>query len=232
MNHVISLRKTANSPVPGEAAKMVGVVEQRVTGLLVFILIGCSLFITHFLTLIPMAVLYAIFMYMGVAPMFELEFFQRILLLLMPKNNLPDLVYLRHVRLSRVHLFTCIQLICLVILFLLKLNKTVSITFPLMILSLVFIRFGMQYIFTEKELTYLDEIIPGMSLESKKENRRKKKKLHLNELNDEVFEKARRDHRVSFSAELNTYTHDHEENENVVKKNGISEPLLNIELQK
>ena len=108
-----------------------------------------------------MAVLYAIFLYMGVTPMGELEFVQRILLLFRPRNNLPDLVYLRQVRLSRVHLFTLIQIICLVILFLLKMNKMISITFPLMVVSLVFIRFGLNYVFTEKELSYLDDLIPG-----------------------------------------------------------------------
>jgi sodium bicarbonate cotransporter 8 len=49
MNHVIALRKTANSSVPGVQAKVVGVIEQRVTGFVVFILIGCSLFITDLL---------------------------------------------------------------------------------------------------------------------------------------------------------------------------------------
>ena len=80
-----------------------------------------------------MAVLYAIFMYMGVTPMAELEFYQRILIMFMPKKLQPDLGFLRHVRLHRVHLFTAIQIACLAVLFALKLNKTVSITFPLMV---------------------------------------------------------------------------------------------------
>ena len=80
-----------------------------------------------------MPVLYAIFMYMGVTPMGELEFFQRILLFLMPKKYQPDLVFLRHVRLGRVHLFTLIQIICLILLFVLKLFKAISIVFPMMV---------------------------------------------------------------------------------------------------
>lgn len=88
-----------------------------------------------------MAVLYAIFMYMGVTPMSELEFYQRILIMFMPKKLQPDLGFLRHVRLHRVHLFTAIQIICLAVLFALKLNKTISITFPLMvfIINLLFL---------------------------------------------------------------------------------------------
>ncbi|RNA30529.1 Sodium-driven chloride bicarbonate [Brachionus plicatilis] len=184
MNHVIALRKTSESTVPGEAPKLIGVMEQRVTGTVVFLLIGCSIFITEILSYIPMAVLYAIFMYMGVTPMGELEFFQRIQLLLMPKKHQPDLVYLRHVRLSRVHLFTIIQLICLVILFILKMNKKVSITFPLMVLALVFIRYALSYFFTEKELSYLDDILPGTG--------KKKKVLNVGEVNIDILEQARK----------------------------------------
>lgn len=80
-----------------------------------------------------MAVLYAIFLYMGVTPMSELEFYQRILLMFMPRKQQPDLLFLRHVRLWRVHLFTIIQIMCLLVLFLLKLNETISISFPLMV---------------------------------------------------------------------------------------------------
>jgi hypothetical protein len=139
---------------------------------------------------------------MGVTPMSELEFFQRILLLFMPKKSQPDLVFLRHVRLYRVHLFTLIQLVCLIILFLLKLNKTISISFPLMVLSLIFIRFGMNYVFTEKELSFLDDVIPGTSLNKNK----RKRKLNLNNLNPDVFEKARKNRRSSFRTHLDSYT--------------------------
>ena len=52
MNHVIALRKTSESTVPGEAPKLIGVIEQRVTGTVVFILIGCSIFLTRMLSVI------------------------------------------------------------------------------------------------------------------------------------------------------------------------------------
>lgn len=109
-----------------------------------------------------MPVLYAIFMYMGVTPMGELELYKRILLLFMPKKHQPDHIFTRHVRLYRVHLFTFIQIICLVILYALKMNKTISITFPLMVVCLVFIRFALNYVFTDKELNYLDDILPAL----------------------------------------------------------------------
>ena len=145
-----------------------------------------------------MPVLYAIFIYMGVAPLFELEFFHRILLIFMAKGSQSDLVFLRHVRLSRVHLFTFIQIFCLVGLFLFKINKSISITFPLMVLSLVFIRFGMSYIFTEKELTFLDDLIPGMNSQ-----RKRRKSLNLRDIDTKIYEKARQDRAVGFSTNMN-----------------------------
>ena len=150
-----------------------------------------------------MPVLYSIFMYMGVTPMGELEFFQRMLLMLMPKKHQPNLSYLRHVRLFRVNLFTAIQMICLAVLFFLKLNKTISITFPLMVLAFIFIRIAMSYIFTEKELSYLDDLIPGMGVS------KRKRQLSINQVNVEVFEKARKDPLANYlkeriSEQLNT----------------------------
>lgn len=134
--------------------------------------------------------------------MSELEFYQRVLLILMPKKHQPDLVFLRHVRLNRVNLFTFIQVVCLICLFLLKLYKTISITFPIMVLALVFIRLFLNYVFTEKELSYLDDIIPGTET-------KRKRRISLNELLEKVellereVKKPSRIHKESFTTELN-----------------------------
>jgi hypothetical protein len=49
INHVISLKKESESAAPGEKPKFLGVIEQRVTSLLVFILIGSSVFLANLL---------------------------------------------------------------------------------------------------------------------------------------------------------------------------------------
>ena len=54
------------------------------------------------------------------------------MLYLIPPKHQPDYVYLRHVKLWRVHLFTLVQLTCLVLLWLIKTSKA-SIVFPLMV---------------------------------------------------------------------------------------------------
>jgi len=62
-----------------------------------------------------------------------LQFVQRVLIMFMPPKYQPDYMYLRHVPLRRVHLFTAIQIICLIGLWVIKTIKEISIIFPLMV---------------------------------------------------------------------------------------------------
>ncbi|KAK1806261.1 hypothetical protein P4O66_000143 [Electrophorus voltai] len=65
--HIDSLRMESESSAPGEQPQFLGVREQRMTGILVFVLTGTSIFLAPVLQLIPMPVLYGVFFYMGVA---------------------------------------------------------------------------------------------------------------------------------------------------------------------
>jgi len=78
----------------------------------------------------------------------------------MPEKYQPDYVYLRYVRTRRVHMFTLIQLTCLILLWVIKSIKSISILFPIMVLALVGARKVMDYIFTQRELGYLDDVMP------------------------------------------------------------------------
>ena len=73
---------------------------------------------------------------MGVSSLDGLQFFDRILLFLMPKKFQPDYPYLRQVQLGRVHLYTMIQIGCFVALWIIKSMKQTSILFPLMVTQL------------------------------------------------------------------------------------------------
>lgn len=170
MNHVLSLKVESQSAAPGEKPKFLGIIEQRVTGLFVFLLIGASVFLTRYLKFIPMPVLYAIFLYMGINPLKEIQFMHRLLLIFMPEKYQPSYNFLKHVRTYKVHLFTFIQLLSLIFLFVIKMNKTISIMFPLMVLALVFIRKLLDYLFTQKELFYLDAILPPFGKSKKTDN--------------------------------------------------------------
>jgi anion exchange protein len=139
INHVISLKKESESAAPGEKPQFLGVIEQRVTGLAIFILIGCSILMTKVLRFIPMPVLYGVFLYMGISSVDGIQFVQRMLIFFMPEKYQPDYGFLRHVRTFKVHLFTFIQLFCLAMLFVIKMNAAISILFPLMVTKNVFL---------------------------------------------------------------------------------------------
>jgi nitrate reductase NapE component len=107
-----------------------------------------------------MPVLYGVFLYMGISSMKEIQLISRILLIFMPEKYQPDYVYLRHVRTRRVHMFTIIQLTCLALLWIIKSIKSISILFPIMVVALVGARKIMDYMFTQRELGYLDDVMP------------------------------------------------------------------------
>ncbi|NXR47856.1 S4A4 protein, partial [Hippolais icterina] len=130
--HMESLRKESATSAPGEHPKFLGIREQRLTGLAVFILMGASVFMAPVLQHIPMPVLYGVFLHMGTTALNSIQLMDRVRLLLMPAKHQPDLVYLRHVPLRRVHLFTIIQLLCLALLWVLK-STVAAIIFPVMV---------------------------------------------------------------------------------------------------
>ncbi|KAI4827182.1 hypothetical protein KUCAC02_030599 [Chaenocephalus aceratus] len=139
--------------------RFLGIREQRLTGLLIFLLMGCSVFMTGALQYIPMPVLYGVFLYMGVSSLKGIQFFDRLKLFGMPAKHQPDFIYLRHVPLRKVHLFTLTQLTCLVLLWVIK-HSPAAIVFPMMVLALVFIRKMLDWCFSNRELSYLDDLMP------------------------------------------------------------------------
>ncbi len=80
-----------------------------------------------------MPVLYGVFLYMGIAALGGIQLIDRLLLLFMPMKYQPDYVYLRHVPIRRVHLFTAFQAGCLAMLWVIKSIKKTKIAFPIMV---------------------------------------------------------------------------------------------------
>ncbi|XP_064873450.1 electrogenic sodium bicarbonate cotransporter 4-like isoform X1 [Oncorhynchus nerka] len=171
--HIDSLKMESESSAPGEQPQFLGVREQRLTGILVFVLNGVSIFLAPVLQYIPMPVLYGVFLYMGVASLAGIQFWERIKLYLMPAKHQPDFSFLRHVPLRRVHLFTLVQIICLAVLWILK-STVAAIIFPIMILGLMVVRKMMDLMFSQHDLAWLDDILPEK--DKKKEKGGKKKK--------------------------------------------------------
>nr|XP_061789089.1 sodium bicarbonate cotransporter 3-like [Nerophis lumbriciformis] len=184
ITHVNSLKVESASAVPGERPKFLGVREQRVTGFMIFLLMGCSVFMTPVLQLIPMPVLYGVFLYMGVSSLKGIQLFDRIQLFAMATKHQPDLIYLRYVPLRKVHAFTVVQLSSLIVLWLIK-TSPVAVVFPMMVLALVFIRKLMDFCFSKRELSWLDDLIPESK---KKRDDDKKKKRALNSQDNHAYD--------------------------------------------
>lgn len=133
----------------------------------------------------------------------SLQFFDRIKLFGMPAKHQPDLIYLRYVPLWKVHVFTLVQLTCLVLLWVIKASAA-AVVFPMMVpaethqsppvrfvlgafsnveayflwrrvqvLALVFVRKLLDLFFTKRELSWLDDLMPESK--KKKEDDKKKK---------------------------------------------------------
>ncbi|CAH2274681.1 electrogenic sodium bicarbonate cotransporter 4 isoform X1 [Pelobates cultripes] len=171
--HIDSLKMETETSAPGEQPQFLGVREQRVTGIIVFVLTGISVFLAPVLKYIPMPVLYGIFLYMGVASLNGIQFWDRCKLFMMPAKHQPDYAYLRHVPLRRVHLFTVVQIVCLAVLWILK-STVAAIIFPVMILGLIMVRKMLDWVFSQHDLAWLDDILPEK--EKKKEDDKSKKK--------------------------------------------------------
>ncbi|XP_064475262.1 sodium-driven chloride bicarbonate exchanger-like isoform X3 [Ornithodoros turicata] len=173
MTHVNSLRMESECSAPGEKPQFLGVREQRLTQVAIFVLVGLSVFFTPVLKRIPMPVLYGVFLYMGVSSLKGSQFFDRILIMFMPQKYQPDYMFLRHVPTMRVHLFTLIQLTCLVCLWLIKSYKPSSIAFPLMLVVMIGVRKLLDFIFTQRELKVLDDVMPEHTKKKREEELQK-----------------------------------------------------------
>ncbi|KAM3925660.1 electrogenic sodium bicarbonate cotransporter 4 isoform 2-T2 [Leptodactylus fuscus] len=180
--HIDSLKMETETSAPGEQPQFLGVREQRVTGIIVFVLTGISVFLAPVLKYIPMPVLYGIFLYMGVASLNGIQFWDRCKLFMMPAKHQPDYAYLRHVPLRRVHLFTLVQIVCLAVLWILK-STVAAIIFPVMILGLMMVRKMLDWVFSQHDLAWLDDILPEK--EKKKEDDKSKKKKGKDEVDSD-----------------------------------------------
>uniref|UniRef100_A0AAX7VSS1 Anion exchange protein n=1 Tax=Astatotilapia calliptera TaxID=8154 RepID=A0AAX7VSS1_ASTCA len=156
VTHVNALTVMSKAVAPGDKPRIQEVKEQRVTGLLVAILVGLSIVIGDLLCQIPLAVLFGIFLYMGVMSLNGIQLTERMMLLLMPPKYHPDHTYVRKVRTLRMHLFTCIQLVCLAVLWAIM-STAASLAFPFVLILTVPVKmFVLRRVFTVKEMACLD----------------------------------------------------------------------------
>ena len=157
LNHVRSLATTEEViDSTGTAhTHILHVRENRITGLAIHILIGLSLLLLPYLRFIPMAVLFGLFLYMGVVSMKGNQFFERLSLWATDPDLYPSTHFVRRVPRKTMHFFTVIQLVCLVVLWTVK-TSSWGILFPLFIAILVPIRFLLNQFIEPAHLAVLD----------------------------------------------------------------------------
>ncbi|HZF65938.1 MAG TPA: sodium bicarbonate transporter family protein [Chitinophagaceae bacterium] len=137
LNHVKSLAKTKILEINGIKKEVItGVRENRLSALAIHVLLASSVFFMGYMAYIPMPVLFGLFLYMGLASLGGNQFFERIMLWITDPKLYPRTHYTKRVPAKWIHRFTLIQLICFVVLWVLKASK-LGILFPLMIAALV-----------------------------------------------------------------------------------------------
>lgn len=141
LNHLGSLATSEEVTDRGGRARerVIHVRENRVTPLAIHLLIGLSLLALGLFELIPMAVLFGLFLYMGVASLSSNQFWERIKLWLMDPALYPPTHYIRKVPVGVIHRYTLIQLACLAVLWAVQASP-LGIVFPLLIALLVPLR--------------------------------------------------------------------------------------------
>jgi hypothetical protein len=142
----------------GTKDRIIHTYETRVTALGVHLLIAATLLCLPLLTLIPMASLYGIFLYMGIVSMTGNQLVERMGLWLMDSAMYPVTHYTRQVPMRTIHYYTLLQFTCLLILCLTNISSLqfIKILFPIFIALLVPIRSLASLMFSQEHLAILD----------------------------------------------------------------------------
>uniref|UniRef100_A0A671YV75 Anion exchange protein n=2 Tax=Sparus aurata TaxID=8175 RepID=A0A671YV75_SPAAU len=152
VTHANALTVMSKGPKP-EIEK---VLEQRISGFLVAIMVGVSIYMEPILKMIPMTALFGIFLYMGITSLSGIQMWDRMLLLITPKKYHPSDAYATRVSTLRMHLFTLIQLVCLAVLWMVKMS-TFSLALPFVLILTIPLRMAMTgTLFTPLEMKCLD----------------------------------------------------------------------------
>ncbi|KAH7693669.1 anion exchange protein 3-like protein, partial [Aphelenchoides avenae] len=128
------------------------VIEQRVTTVVVSLLIGAVTVVGPYLRL-PLACLFGVFLYLGVRSLLGIQLTQRALSLVTAQTCQRERHKTQRDGMRRLDPYTVIQATCALMLYLVKHFKQTSLGFPfVLVLFAVFRQVVMPVVFTEKEL--------------------------------------------------------------------------------
>ncbi|KAM8939584.1 solute carrier family 4 member 11 [Pelodytes ibericus] len=125
---------------------IVSVKETRLTSLIANVLVGLSLFLLPYpLQWIPKPVLYGLFLYIALTSIDGSQLFERVALLLKEQTAYPPTHYIRRVPQRKIHYFTGLQVLQLVILcgFGMSPLPYMKMIFPLIMIGMIPIRYNL-----------------------------------------------------------------------------------------
>lgn len=113
---------------------IIRVQETRLTYLFSHLLVGLSLTFLNVLKLIPLPVLLGVFLFMGLSSMPGIQFWNRFLLFFQQPSLYTETPYTKHIKTSRIHMFTVFQILFFCGVFVVQNVKAIAIIFPFMTL--------------------------------------------------------------------------------------------------
>lgn len=128
---IIHLNSLAEKDSDG---RVISVQETRLTMFFSHVMVGLSLLVLEVLRLLPLPVLYGVFLFMGLSALPAMQFWNRILLWFQQPSKYPDFVFTRYMEKKRIHIYTIFQLFFFGLVFMVQNTKAISIVFPLMTL--------------------------------------------------------------------------------------------------
>ncbi|KAI4480820.1 hypothetical protein M0804_009917 [Polistes exclamans] len=159
LTHVSAVTIMSRTHAPGDKPHIVQVIEQRVSALLVAILMGVSVLMAPLLRRVPMSVLLGVFLYMGISSTNGVQLFDRVKLFFMPVKHHGTANYVRRVQTYKMHIFTTIQILCLAVLWIVK-STQAALALPFFLILMIPLRGQMRHFFTPAELRALDSKEP------------------------------------------------------------------------
>lgn len=145
--------------------------EQRVSGLLISVSVGLSVFMAPILRIIPLSILYGVFFYMGIVSISGVQFLHRlnsrwfknyvlllkrvfcfrIRLLFTPTKYHGTEPYVQRVPTWKMHIFTSVQILALCVLWTVK-SSRFSLALPFVLLLMIPLKQKISTYFTATEM--------------------------------------------------------------------------------
>ncbi|CAB9500555.1 Electroneutral sodium bicarbonate exchanger 1 [Seminavis robusta] len=151
---IIHLNSLADKDAQGN---FLSVQETRLTLFFSHALLGLTMLFLGLLKLLPLPVLYGVFLFMGLSSLPGIQFWNRFLLFFQQPSRYPESVFVKYMEKNRIHKYTVIQICFFCGVFVVMNIKAISIAFPFMTFLCIPSRlFFLPKFFSGWELALLD----------------------------------------------------------------------------